>query len=62
MATKRKQKRIVYRLVRKETGEHYTLRLSREAYDKMAEKEVVKYSKKERKHVPFALKKVKFVN
>lgn len=62
MASKRKSKRTVYRLVSKDTGEHYTVRLSREAYDKMADKKVNKFSKKKRKHVPFDLKKVKFKN
>ncbi|GAB4285813.1 MAG: hypothetical protein Kow0081_3740 [Candidatus Dojkabacteria bacterium] len=59
---KKKSKRTVYRLVNKETGEHYTVRLSREAYDKLADKKINKYSKKLRKHVAFELKKVKFVN
>ena len=62
MATKRKTKRTVYRLHNAETGEHYTVRLSREAYDKMADKKVNKYSRKQRKHIPFDLKKVKFKN
>lgn len=62
MATKRKTKRTVYRLYNAETGEHYTVRLSREAYDKVADKKFNKYSRKMRKHIPFDVKKVKFKN
>lgn len=55
-----KAKTNVYRLYNKETGEHYTLRMSREAYDKLAEKKVKKYSKKKQKHIEFEItKKVK---
>ena len=60
MAAKKKSKRTVYRLFNKETGEHYTVRLSREAYEKLADKKVNKYSKKRKKHIPFDLKKVRF--
>lgn len=59
---KKKSKRTVYRLFNKETGEHYTVRLSREAYDKLADKQINKFSKKLRKHVPFDVKKVRFIN
>ncbi len=62
MASKKKSKRTVYRLYNAETGEHYTVRLSREAYDKLADQKVNKYSKKQRKHIPFDVKKVKFKN
>ncbi|MCA9380829.1 hypothetical protein KC678_01045 [Candidatus Dojkabacteria bacterium] len=62
MAGKKKSKRIVYRLFSPKTGEHYTLRLTREAYDKLADTKVSKFSKKLRKHIPFDVKKVKFKN
>lgn len=56
----KKKKQNVYRFYNSETGEHYTIRLSREAYDKLSEKPVRKFSKKLRKHVEFNLtKKVK---
>ncbi len=56
----KKSKSNVYRWHLKETGEHYTVRLSREAFDKLANSEAKKYSKKLKKHMPFKLiKKVK---
>ena len=59
MASKRKNRRAVYRLYNKETGENYIVRLSREAYDKLADKALKKFSKKERKHVDFKITKLK---
>jgi len=58
MASKRKQRRNVFRLLNKETGEHYTIRLSREAYDKLKDKKIKKYDAKQKKHVNFEVKKV----
>lgn len=59
MASK-KSKSNVYRFYSKETGEHYTIRLSREGYDKLADQKIKKYSKKLKKHIEFELiKKVK---
>ncbi len=55
----KKSKLNVYRFYNKETGEHYTIRLSREAYDKLIEQKIMKYSKKLRKHAAFELVKVK---
>lgn len=57
-----KKKRIAYRLYSKETGEHYTIVLSREAYDKLKDKKLKKYSKKQRKHIDFEVKKLKIRN
>jgi hypothetical protein len=56
----RKKKQNVFRLINSETGEHYTLRLSKEAYEKLNNQPVLKYSRKLNKHVEFQLtKKVK---
>ncbi len=56
----KKKKQNVFRFYNSETGEHYTIRLSKEAVDKLNDKVVMKYSRKERKHLPFKLiKKVK---
>jgi len=56
----KKKKPNVFRFYNSETGEHYTIRLSKNAYDKIGEKPVMKFSKKLRKHAEFKLiKKVK---
>lgn len=56
MAGKSKQK--VYRVRNEETGEHYTLRLSRDAHETMKEKGgLMKFSKKLGKHTFFKLTK-----
>lgn len=56
----KKKKQNVFRFLNPETGEHYTVRLSKNAVDKVTEKGVMKYSKKLKKHVEFKLsKKVK---
>lgn len=53
-----KSKRKVYRLRSKETGEHYTVRLSRVAHEGMKTKGGMnKFSRKERKHMWFELTK-----
>jgi ribosomal protein L33 len=59
MATKKKTKRNVYRFYSQETGEHYTVRLSREAYDKLSAETVKKFSRKLRKHIDFKVIKNK---
>lgn len=57
---KAKKKSNVFRFIYPETGEHYTIRLSREAFDKLNDQKIMKYSTKLRKHVEFKLtKKVK---
>jgi hypothetical protein len=56
----KKKKQNVFRFWNSETGEHYTVRLSKLAVEKITEKGVRKYSKKLKKHVEFKLsKKVK---
>jgi ribosomal protein L33 len=60
MAGAKKKKPNVFRFYNSETGEHYTIRLSKEAYDKLADKPIKKFSRKLKKHVEFKLiKKVK---
>lgn len=60
MAGAKKKKQNVYRFYNGETGEHYTIRLSKEAYEKLADKPIKKFSKKKNQHVDFKLiKKVK---
>lgn len=56
---KSKNKGNVYRIYNAETGEHYTIRLSREAYDKLMDKPIKKFSRKLRRHVDFKVKKFK---
>jgi len=53
----KKKKGNVFRFHNSETGEHYTIRLSKEAYEKLADKEIMKFSRKLRKHVPFKITK-----
>lgn len=56
----RKKKNNVFRAMNSETGEHYTVRLSKEAFEKLNDKAIMKYSSKLRKHAEFKLtKKVK---
>jgi len=56
----KKKRQNVFRLFNSETGEHYTVRLSKEGFDKLNDKGIKKYSPKLRKHVEFKLtKKVK---
>lgn len=58
--TGKKKKPNVFRFYSSETGEHYTIRLSKDAVEKLNDKEVMKYSKLKRAHIPFKLtKKVK---
>ncbi len=47
----------VYRLFLEETGEHYTVRLSREAKEKLTGKTLKKFSRKLKKHTDFKLSK-----
>jgi ribosomal protein L33 len=57
---KKSKKVIVCRFYNKKTGEHYTVRLGRNAYEALSGKKIKKYSKKLNKHVEFELtKKVK---
>lgn len=56
----KKKKPNVFRFHNSETGEHYTVRLSKNAVEQLTDKPVMKYSRKKRKHVEFKLtKKVK---
>jgi uncharacterized FlaG/YvyC family protein len=56
----KKKKQNVFRFYNAETGEHYTIRLSKEAVTGLTDKPVKKFSKKLKKHVDFKLtKKVK---
>ncbi|MEP7103528.1 MAG: hypothetical protein ABI721_02355 [Candidatus Dojkabacteria bacterium] len=56
----KKKKQGVFRFYNSETGEHYTIRLSKLAVEKIGDKPVMKYSKKLKKHTEFKLtKKVK---
>lgn len=56
----KKKKQNVFRLYNSETGEHYTVRLSKEAFEKLNDKSIKKYSPKQKKHIDFKLtKKVK---
>ena len=57
-ATKKK-KQNVFRFYSADTEEHYTVRLSKEAQEKLADKPIMKHSKKLRKHIEFKLKKLK---
>lgn len=53
----KKNKGNVYRFFNGETGEHYTVRLSKNAVEKLNTKSISKYSKKLRKHTEFKLSK-----
>ena len=56
----KKKKQSVFRFYNSETGEHYTIRLSKSAVENLNDKPVMKYSRKLKKHVEFKLtKKVK---
>ena len=56
----KKKKPNVFRFINSQTGEHYTIRLSKEAVENLNDKVVMKYSRKLKKHVEFKLtKKVK---
>lgn len=60
MSASKKKKQNVYRFYNNETGEHYTIRFGKEAFDKLVDKPIRKFSKKLRKHIEFKLiKKVK---
>ncbi len=56
---KKKNKMNIYRFYSKETGEHYTIRLSRNAYDQLKDGSVKKFSRKLRKHIDFKVIKPK---
>lgn len=53
----KKKKGNVFRFYNSETGEHYTIRLTKAAYEKLADKNIMKYSKKLRQHVAFKITK-----
>jgi hypothetical protein len=56
----KKKTKNVYRFYSEETGEHYTKRLSKEAYEKLANQVIKKFSKVKRAHINFkVIKKVK---
>ena len=60
MAAAKKKKQSAFRFYNSETGEHYTVRLSKNAVDQLGDKVIKKYSKKLKKHADFKLiKKVK---
>jgi ribosomal protein L33 len=60
MASSKKKKANTFRFINSETGEHYTLKLSKKSVEDLTDKVVMKYSKKLRKHTEFKLtKKVK---
>ncbi len=59
MAAGKKKKQNVYRFHNDETGEYYTIRLTKTAYEKMGDKPVKKFSKKLKKHVEFKVTKPK---
>jgi hypothetical protein len=54
-----KRKSAAYRLVNEETGHHYVIRLGREGYDKLRDKEVIKFNPKLKKHAPYKVRKIK---
>lgn len=56
-SSSKKNKTNVYRFFSSETGEHYTIRLSKEAVEKLTGKTISKYSRKLRKHLDFKLSK-----
>jgi len=53
----KKTNKLVCRFINKQTGEHYTIRISRKAYEKLSSKSISKYSPKLRKHVMFSITK-----
>ena len=53
----KKNKVNVYRFFNSETGEHYTVRLSKNAVEKLTGQIISKYSRKLRKHLEFKLSK-----
>lgn len=56
MSKSKKKKLNVYRFYSPETGEHYTIRFSKQAYENLKEKkEIHKYSKKLKKHIKFVI-------
>ncbi len=56
----KKKKSNVFRFINAETGEHYTVKLSKKSSEDLTDKVIKKYSKKLRKHTEFKLtKKVK---
>lgn len=60
MAGAKKKKQNAFRFYNSETGEHYTVRLSKNAVEQLGDKPIRKFSKKLKKHVDFKLtKKVK---
>jgi len=59
MAASKKKKFNVFRFHNSETGEHYTIRLSKNAQEKLTDKPIMKFSQKLMKHVEFRLKKMK---
>jgi ribosomal protein L33 len=55
----KKKLKNAYRFYYQQTGEHYTIRLSKQAFEKMSSAVVKKYSSKLRKHVEFKVIKNK---
>lgn len=60
-SSSKKKKYNVYRFINKDTGEHYTIKLSKSASEKLGgDKTIKKYSKVLKRHTDFVLtKKVK---
>ncbi len=53
----KKKKGNVFRFYNSETGEHYTIRLTKNAFEKLTDKSIMKYSRKLKKHVAFKITK-----
>ncbi|MBL8015204.1 MAG: hypothetical protein JNK26_03385 [Candidatus Doudnabacteria bacterium] len=54
-----KKKSAAYRLYNEETGTHYVIRLGREGFDKLKDKQVKRFDYKLKTHAKFKLKKIK---
>jgi ribosomal protein L33 len=58
MAKGKKKRSSAYRLHHKDTGHHYVIRLSRDAFDKVKDKEIRKYNPVLKQHVAYKAKKI----
>jgi hypothetical protein len=59
-SSSKKKKQNVFRFINKDTGEHYTIRLSKKSAENLADKGIKKFSKSLKRHVEFTFtKKVK---
>ena len=57
MASSKKKRSSAYRLKSTASGHHYTIRLSRDAFDKLKEKEIKKHDPNVKAHVKYTIKK-----